>query len=101
MPDRFKCRQCYLILDREDLVEDKCPTCNNPVEKMCIHDKICQCAEDMYGGINVCPECNAFTCKCGSHDVMVTSRITGYLSEANGWNSGKLAELKDRTRYVI
>lgn len=28
------------------------------------------------------------------------SRITGYLSEIDGWNKGKRAELADRLRYT-
>lgn len=37
--------------------------------------------------------------KCGSLDVDSYSRITGFLSNINGWNRGKVAELKDRYKY--
>lgn len=29
------------------------------------------------------------------------SRITGYYQNVNGWNEGKIRELKDRRRYKI
>lgn len=29
------------------------------------------------------------------------SRITGYYQNVDGWNNGKLQELKERKRYVI
>ena len=42
----------------------------------------------------VCP-------KCGSHNVDVLERITGYLvGSTNKWNAGKKAELKDRVSHI-
>lgn len=35
---------------------------------------------------------------CGSADVEGIARLTKYFSKTSGWNKGKLAELKDRTR---
>ena len=35
---------------------------------------------------------------CGSKNLEYISRVTGYYSKVNGWNKGKLAELKDRYR---
>ena len=46
--------------------------------------------EDASEDLTVCPHC-------GSHNIDVLQRITGYLvGTTNRWNSGKLAELKDR-----
>ncbi len=39
------------------------------------------------------------TCQhCSSENIEGITRITGYFSKINGWNKGKLAELKDRHR---
>jgi len=53
-----------------------------------------------------CPHCRkmfrggSFTCpKCYSGDVKVYSRITGYYSEVNRYNSAKIAEWESRKRY--
>ncbi|MDD7343578.1 MAG: anaerobic ribonucleoside triphosphate reductase [Bacteroidales bacterium] len=46
--------------------------------------------EDATDGLDTCP-------KCGSHNIDRLQRITGYLvGTTDRWNSGKLAELKDR-----
>ncbi|TFG27536.1 MAG: anaerobic ribonucleoside-triphosphate reductase [Promethearchaeota archaeon] len=52
-----------------------------------------------------CPHCRkmfrggSFTCpQCGSRDAKVYSRITGYYSEVNRYNAGKIAEWKSRKR---
>ena len=46
--------------------------------------------EDATEGLEVCP-------KCGSTDIDTLQRITGYLvGTTERWNSGKLAELRDR-----
>ena len=39
-------------------------------------------------------------CKQGK-DVDHISRVTGYMSFTSGWNAGKQAELKDRTRVKV
>ena len=38
---------------------------------------------------------------CGSMDVDGITRVTGYFSRISGWNNGKRAELKDRSRSGI
>ena len=50
-----------------------------------------QCGyEDAQEGLHTCPNC-------GSHDIDRLQRITGYLvGTTDRWNSGKIAELKDR-----
>ncbi len=56
----------------------------------------------------VCEDCNRTTrglkkkCGyCGSSNVYGVTRIVGYFSRIDGWNDGKLAELKDRRRETI
>lgn len=50
--------------------------------------------EDATKGLKVCP-------KCGSHNIDVLARVTGYLtSSVSKWNSGKKAELKDRVKHI-
>lgn len=39
--------------------------------------------------------------RCGSSDVDIISRITGYMSAVSGWNAAKKQELKDRARIMM
>lgn len=101
-PSRFKCHNCLLILDADQMLEEnRCPRCLSPAVPMCSRDH-CYCPHDVVSGIAYCPDCGAAMCPiCGSHDVAQISRITGYLQEVSGWNRGKRQELKDRTRYQV
>ena len=66
-------------------------------------------SDTAYGGINwvhsFCVSCNyqgdfKEECpKCNGRDIKVTAIITGYLSEINRFNDGKLAELRDRVPH--
>ncbi|TET61365.1 MAG: anaerobic ribonucleoside-triphosphate reductase [Promethearchaeota archaeon] len=49
------------------------------------------CRKMFRGGSFICPQCN-------SGDVKVYSRVTGYYSEVNRYNPGKIAEWKARKR---
>jgi ribonucleoside-triphosphate reductase len=50
--------------------------------------------EDASEGLKVCP-------KCGSKNIDVLQRITGYLvGTTERWNHGKLCELKDRVTHI-
>jgi len=100
--DRFKCHTCYTIFGEDDRIEGNCPICGEKfIQKMCPLDHLCNCGSENSVGMIICPQCGEPTCPCGSHDVVVISRVTGYLSDVNGWNAGKRQELKDRTRYNI
>ena len=37
---------------------------------------------------------------CGSNHVEYITRVTGYFSKVNGWNKGKMAELRDRRSAI-
>jgi len=53
-------------------------------------------------GIKDCSVCHKPMCPCcGNHAVSQLSRVTGYVGDIGGWNSGKAQELKDRQRYNI
>ncbi|MBY9010764.1 MAG: anaerobic ribonucleoside-triphosphate reductase [Candidatus Lokiarchaeota archaeon] len=52
------------------------------------------CRKMFRGGIFICPNCQ-------SGDVKVYSRVTGYYSEVNRYNSGKKAEWESRKRYNL
>jgi ribonucleoside-triphosphate reductase len=41
---------------------------------------------------NACPRCSSTNIDCWS-------RITGYLQNLDGWNPGKVQELKERHKY--
>jgi len=99
--DRFKCHVCKLVIDSVDLEDGKCPICGREPAKMCELDHL-RCSHDVAAGVAFCPKCGEPACPvCGCHDVAQISRVTGYLQEVSGWNSGKLQELKDRHRYDI
>lgn len=54
----------------------------------------CRACQGTSGGLYAaCPFC-------GSEDVEGIARITQYFSRVSGWNKGKLAELKDRSRTL-
>lgn len=57
------------------------------------------CGHEITAELGYCPVCGESLCPiCGDHNVVVISRVTGYLSDISGWNNGKVAELKDRVR---
>lgn len=33
---------------------------------------------------------------CGSHNIEIMTRVTGFFSKVNSWNRGKIGELKKR-----
>jgi len=37
---------------------------------------------------------------CGSNNVEHMTRVTGFFSKVDGWNKGKIAELKDRREAI-
>ena len=57
---------------------------------------------------SICEECGATILKavdecphCGSNNILTYSKITGYYTPIKNWNNGKLAEFKDRNRYIL
>ena len=100
--ERYKCHMCKIVIYDVDLVDGKlCPECGHEPTIMCELDHI-DCSHDVAAGVTFCPKCGEPTCPvCGCHDVAQISRVTGYLQEVSGWNTGKLQELKDRHRYDI
>lgn len=99
--EKFKCKQCLLILNQDDLTNGNCPECNMLADIICENDHICNCALDITGGTQKCTICGEFTCPCGSHNAFVISRVTGYVAELGGWGEGKKAEFNDRQRYDV
>ena len=104
----YRCPSCKVMSIPDDnivKVEGNetvfCPLCKMPAEKQCDMDHACKCAEEIQGGIHFCPKCGATICKCGSHDCLGISRITGYMQPTFGWNAGKAQELKDRKHYEV
>lgn len=96
---KYQCYRCSLIIHADCLDDDgNCPICHEKVLERCELDRVCICAQDVSGGIHFCPKCGKPVCRCGSHDVVVWSRITGYLQDVSGFNAAKFAELKDRHR---
>jgi hypothetical protein len=101
MENTYKCHACHTFFDEKFLKEGKCPVCGAIPEKNCPLDHLCKCHHDINAGVKLCPTCGRPTCDCGSHDVVVISRVTGYLSDVSGWNEAKKQELKDRNRVII
>jgi len=57
---------------------------------------------DVISGTDLCPVCNRSMCpQCFNHSVVSLSRVTGYMSDVDGWNNAKKQELKDRKRYAV
>ena len=94
---RYKCHTCLTIVD-----SSPCPVCGEKfLEIMCPLDH-CRCQHEMIGEIKYCPLCGEPVCpKCGTHDVVCWTRVTGYLQSLEGFNSAKKQEVKDRTRYSV
>jgi anaerobic ribonucleoside-triphosphate reductase len=87
------------------LEDGKCPKCKDDAQlrKMCERDvDYCGHVENQ-ASIKLCDVCGEVICPtCGSHySHFGISRVTGYLSEINGWGAGKRAELKDRMHYDV
>jgi len=97
----YKCENCRIFIE-DDLVSDlECPKCKGEIVPTCSMDKPDYKHQNV-PGIKTCPECGQFVCpECGAHSVDVLSRVTGYLSPVDSWNSGKRQELVDRTRVSL
>lgn len=101
LPDglkRYKCPICHAA----GFDTPVCPDCGfKEPSLMCPLDH-CGCSHDITSGVNECPICGDYICpECGSHDVTVITRITGYLNDLRGFNAAKAQEVKDRHRINI
>jgi hypothetical protein len=93
---RWKCPICYKIVE-----ELPCPECGYEAPlAMCHKDHVCTCLNPISEKIRFCEVCGSAICPCGSHDVEVHTRITGYINALSGFNAGKAQEVKDRVRNV-
>jgi hypothetical protein len=108
--DRLICRGCGGYIDSnhpdvkyndEKKTQPVCIDCGLPLVKMCPEDHQCHCAMTIHAGTTYCPTCKKPTCVCGSHDVAVWTRVTGYLQSLEGFNAAKKQEVKDRHRVDI
>lgn len=99
----MKCTSCFTMsIPDIEVLGGACPVCSAQSLKMqCIEDHVCSCTFEIQPGVHYCPKCGKPICLCGSHNVEVISRITGYLSSLEGWNSAKQQELKDRNRVTV
>jgi len=52
----------------------------------------CKCSSRIGNDVDICYNC-------GSNELEVYDRITGYMQKVSGWNPSKQAEFKDRVRY--
>lgn len=97
---RYRCVECLILFDKADMVDGKCPRClsDKSIKTTCSMDKSCNCPDNTSYLETYCPVCGARTCPCGSHDITIVSRVTGYLSDVSGWNAAKQQEFKDRVR---
>ena len=101
MVDRYQCTECLILIDDADLIDVKCPVClsDKSLKPLCPGDHICRCPDTNNYQETYCPICGARTCPCGSHDITIISRITGYMSDLSAWNAAKRQEFEDRQRY--
>ena len=98
----YKCNGCKInSIPESELNGGACPVCNGPVEEMCVNDPG-SCSHGVVDGAKMCEVCGAFICPiCGSNDVEVLSRTTGYYGPLSSFGNGKKAEFADRHRYTI
>lgn len=96
--NRWRCPACYEVAHESGFCND----CGMELVPLCPADHKCTCADSVKTGAAYCPECNKPVCPvCGSHDVQIVSRVTGYLSSVEGWNEAKRQELRDRVRVTV
>ncbi len=93
-----RCEHCKL--DFEGIFE-VCPECGGNLKKLCSNDTG-SCNHGVVDGAVKCELCGEWMCPiCGSHDVEVLSRTTGYYGPLSSFGSGKKQEFEDRTRYEV
>lgn len=72
-----------------------------PLHLWHIHNET-KCPAEFVSLTAICPLCNQAMCPtCQNHNVHQLSRVTGYMSDVDQWNSAKQQEFKDRTRYKV
>lgn len=72
-----------------------------PLHLWHIHNET-KCPAEFVSLTAICPLCNLPMCPtCQNHNVHQLSRVTGYMSDVDQWNSAKQQEFKDRTRYKV
>lgn len=102
---RCSSTDCKLKFRSSDLLPDgSCPNCKSKelISQVCPLDSDSGCTHTNTNGVEYCPICGELICPdCGSHDVSVSSRVTGYLSDTAGWNAGKRQEFLDRVRHTV
>lgn len=102
---KYKCNICHLFFSSDEhIVGDKCPKCNSKVIELCdvCGDHMCNCINSPIQGIAYCDKCGEMICpQCGGWNVTQVSRVTGYLSDVQGWGASKRRELIDRTRVTL
>lgn len=101
LPDdlkRYKCPICNCF----GFDTPECPGCGTKETILVCPLDHCGCGHDIESGVHTCPICDDYICPaCGSHDVTVITRITGYLNDLRGFNAAKEQEVKDRHRINI
>ena len=97
---RYKCFNCFASFNSSDMVDDNCPECGTKaaIRPQCPIEHVTGCIHEKSNGFAVCPICGEFVCPqdLTMHQVIVLSRITGYVSSVDGWGKGKRQELLDR-----
>jgi len=95
---QFYCKECQAFSPTSI-----CNSCGKPeLDLKCILYTEDSCKHSGYVIPQRCPVCGEMICPdCGSHNIQIVSRVTGYLSPVSNWSKGKQQELFDRTRNSI
>jgi hypothetical protein len=88
---RYKCYNCFTILNSEQVVDGKCTNCGDSdhIILMCPIDHN-RCSHTLTTTTEKCPVCGDAICpQCGDHNVLVAARTTGKYCQASQSNNKK------------
>lgn len=83
--------------DLDGLTEMVLKFCESDVDYFAISRDLTLCRDCKQVQYSIETECD----KCGSQNVFSLARVTGYIQAIDGWNEGKLEELKQRKRHNV
>lgn len=91
----------HVTMKNDEIEEVPIDPLKCPLHLWHIHNKT-KCSAEFVALTAICPLCDLPMCPtCQNHNVHQLSRVTGYISDVNQWNSAKKQEYRDRMRHTI